>query len=456
MGGTEVYAHTLATALMERHGLQVAVLTRDADPSRPEYETRRAKSDGMDTLWVNNTFRAVRSFEEGYRNPTIRALGASFIDEVRPDVAHVHHLTCLSTDLVHELDKRAIPIVFTLHDFWLICHRGQLLDLDYRRCTGPYRSGCKRCIHRESVTPSPDSGPDRCLEVAARRLPPRAAHRVGRALEWTGEVLRGGPPERRASRDRLRHMREVASKVQRFRAPSRTMYDHFRAFGVPAHRIAQHEYGIDLTPFRHLQRTTGDRLRIGFLGSLMVSKGAHVLLEAFAGLPRDAASLHIYGEPVGYHGDDSYRPRIEAMLSAPGVHRMGGVPHDRIPAALASLDVLVAPSIWLENSPLVIREAFAAGVPVITSRMGGMAELVSHDRNGLLFTPGDPGDLRGQLLRVLREPGLLTRLRKGIPAVRSVESDADETCALYQSLIGANAGGSRTRGRHGIAVPTSA
>src|SRR5262249_33072806 len=127
MGGSEVYAHALATAVRKDQGADVWVLTRHADPGRPEYETTREDRDALHVPPTNNNFRACPSFEDSYRHARVERMAAEFIDEVRPDVAHIHHVTCLSTEIVTELANRRIPIVFTLHDYWLICHRGQLL-----------------------------------------------------------------------------------------------------------------------------------------------------------------------------------------------------------------------------------------------------------------------------------------------------------------------------------------
>src|SRR5262249_59590039 len=90
---------------------------------------------------VNQNYRELRSFEDTYRDPRMTAALASAIDRIRPDAAHLHHLTNLSTDLVDLLADRGVPIAFTLHDYWLLCQRGQLLDLDFERCAGPSRGG---------------------------------------------------------------------------------------------------------------------------------------------------------------------------------------------------------------------------------------------------------------------------------------------------------------------------
>ncbi len=433
MGGTEIYTHDLARALADRCGAEVFVLTREADPSLPEYNVRTETRGGIQLTIVNNTFKESASFEQSYRQPAIRRIGAELLDRIRPDVAHVQHLTCLSTELPFELAGRRIPTVVTLHDFWFLCHRGQLLDERMQRCAGPFPSGCAHCVGAAGAV-SPAGYRAR---AGLRRLGvpvPAAAQRIAARLFPAG----GDDPGVTASAARLAHMQEACRAATCFLAPSRTVLEKFLEFGIPESRLSFHELGIDPSGFAaraQRVRTKGDKLRIGFLGSLMVSKAPHLLLEAFARLPAGSASLHVYGAHAAYHGDDGYRGKLDPLLAQPGVDWPGPVPHERVAEVLGSLDVLVAPSIWLENSPLVIREAFAAGVPVVASNLGGMAELVAHERSGLLFEPGSDESLARALSRFLDEPDLLARLRNGIPAVRTIADDAASTFALYESLV---------------------
>jgi glycosyltransferase involved in cell wall biosynthesis len=385
-GGTEIYAHDLARELARSGEDEVFVLAREADASRPERTVRRERRDGIDVTLVNNTFRECRSFEETYRNGRIRAIAARLLDEIRPDVCHVHHLTCLSTDIVDELADRGIPVVVTLNDYWLLCQRGQLLDLDLERCGGPFAAGCARCL-----------------------------------------ATTAGEAERR-----LAHVRALASRVNLFFTPSQTLHDVFAAHGFPSSKLERQDQGIDVSPFGGLQRRPSPKIRVGFAGSLMASKAPHVFLQAARMLPSDAFEAHVFGAYAPYHGDDSYRARLEPAM--PGIHVHGAVPHDRIAEVFAALDVLVVPSVWLENAPFVIKEAYAAGLPVVASRLGGMAELVSHEETGLLFEPGSPDALAAALLRLAEEPGLLDRLRARLPAPRTMAEDARETRAAYERL----------------------
>jgi GT2 family glycosyltransferase len=243
-------------------------------------------------------------------------------------------------------------------------------------------------------------------------------------------------------------MRAVCNDITRFLAPSASIRDRFVRFGIPAQRIEVWPYGFPRFACRE-RNASATGLRIGFLGTLMASKAPHVLLEAFTRLPSGAASIHLFGAPADYHGDASYRSRLTPLLRLPGVHVHGPQERDRLPEVLASIDVLVVPSIWPETSPLVIREAFLAAVPVVASNVGGIPEAVAHERNGLLFAAGDVEALSRSLTRLLDEPGLLQRLSAGAAAtpVRSADDDAAATRRLYERLVSARGAGASGRRR---------
>jgi GT2 family glycosyltransferase/glycosyltransferase involved in cell wall biosynthesis len=442
-GGSEVYAHAHARTLAAL-GDDVLVLTREQDPGRPEYEVyegREDQSGGLRIVRVNNTFRNTRTFEETYANSTIDAIASRVIDDFRPEAAHIHHLTCLSTGIIHLLGDRRIPAILTLHDYWLMCHRGQLLDVNYRVCDGPDETGaCSTCLGPAGGAGLLQFLGARAVRAIEEHLPATPATLVRRAaVDLAAVVSRDGASVDRERR-RTAHMRAVCDRIAHFIAPSQWMRDRFVAFGVAPDRITVADYGFEPTPYggrpfqgRHDRRgSERPALRLGFLGSLMVSKAPHVLLEAVNKLPRGSVSVDLYGAHTAYHGDDSYRRQLEPVLEQPDVRMHGPIAHDAVASALAAIDILVVPSIWPENSPLVIHEAFLAGVPVVASRIGGIPELVTDGRNGLLFNAGDVTDLGRVLARLLAEPGLLTTLRAGIPEVRSIQDDVQMARDLYR------------------------
>jgi GT2 family glycosyltransferase/glycosyltransferase involved in cell wall biosynthesis len=440
-GGAELHAHAHARALRDS-GDEVLVLARDQDPDRAEYDCRTETRDGLRIAWVNNTFRNTRTFEEAYRNEAIGAVATRVIDDFRPDAAHIHHLTGLSTTIVRSLAERLIPSVLTLHDYWLMCHRGQLLDLDCRVCDGPGPEGCHACLPAAGSAGTAGFAGAVAVRALERRLPEAPARQLRRMAEGLAGMMASPGAAEGQERRRIAHMREVCGEVTHFLAPSRYVRDRFVECGVPPERITVSGNGVDQRPFRGSSpirvRTwgppLGGPLRLGFLGSLMISKAPHLLLEAAARLPRGSVSVDLFGAYSPYHGDDSYRQQLEPLLREERVRVHGAIAHEQVAEAFGSIDVLVVPSIWPENAPLVIQEAFLAGIPVVASRIGGIPEMVADGKNGLLFRAGDIGDLSRTLARCLDEPGLLDTLRAGIPPVRSIEDDVRFARSLYQSL----------------------
>ncbi len=478
-GGSEIYAAAHAKSLVRDHGDDVVVLTRSNEPDRPEYEVRESADDGVRVVRINNTFRDTTSVSDSYVHPRIAAIAAPFIAVFRPDVAYIHHLTCLSTLIPELLAAAHVPAFMTLHDYWLLCHRGQLFDTSHRMCANAGRQ-CDRCIQgaaaagvRGRTLP--------LLRRAARLLPAAARANIEHACasghsrvdDHTGDGrrLRDASFSVEQSALRLEHMRSVANHITHFFAPSAHIRQVFIESGlVTRDRITLSPYGVDrsagsprtaltetcgaekvgtdvrrtgelphgLTPgasgsareraddIAAAGAVVGDRnrpLQIGYVGSLMVSKAPHVLVEAAGMLPPGLAHVHLFGEVVPYHGDDSYRRRVEGFADVAPVHRHPQRPNAAMLDTYRALDVLVVPSVWAENSPLVIHEALAFGIPVVASDVGGIPELVTHERNGLLFPPGDASALAAALLRLAREPQLLPTLKAHIECPRPLAGD---------------------------------
>jgi GT2 family glycosyltransferase/glycosyltransferase involved in cell wall biosynthesis len=432
-GGTEIYASSLAQALWRR-GHDITVLARENRPDEPEYRVHRSRDGQVAVVRVNHTFRDAISFEHTYRNARIDAITGALLDEIRPHVAHIHHLTCLSTGIASECAARDIPYVLALNDYWLLCHRGQLLDLDLARCAGPEPERCATCAGLSASGQPAVHLAARGLRAIERYLPKALAEAERRLVSRLSTRVVPASASAETAR-RLEYTRSVCEGAARILAPSRTMLDQFVRFGVPQSRLVLQQQGIDVRHGGSAPRERSDQLRLGFVGSLMASKAPHILLEAVAGLPAERVSLTIAGDVAPYHGDNRYEGVVRPLLKGHGVTWLGRVAHEEIPSVLAALDVLVVPSVWIENAPFVIKEAFAAGVPVVASNLGGMAELVEDGRNGLLFTPGDVADLRRAITRLLDEPELLATLRAGLPRVRTIDEDAAWTQSVYEEAL---------------------
>jgi glycosyltransferase involved in cell wall biosynthesis len=167
-------------------------------------------------------------------------------------------------------------------------------------------------------------------------------------------------------------------------------------------------------------------------------KGADVLLDAVTLIPEAIwgdAVLMIYGGNLERQ-PASYREKFARLVERAGdrVRFCGAYTNAEMPRLMQSVDWVVVPSIWWENSPVVIQEAFFHGRPLISSNIGGMAEKIADGRNGLHFRVGSAEDLAHRMGQALTQPALWDRLRRGIQPILSHEACAKAHVELYRSL----------------------
>jgi len=414
VGGVELHVQGLARALREA-GHEPFVFARTGRPDVPHLQTVRDEVEGVPVVRLANTFEDATTLEALYAHEGIADAFEGVLDELRPDVVHVHHLTCLSTRILDRLRARGVPTVMTLHDFWMGCPRGQRITAGLQTCPEIRLEKCVPCLrelwpHLLGRDPSPEAPEDE-----------RTARDTARLEEYHAAIGR------------------VLGGVDALVTPSDFMRRMVEAYGVAAGRVRVVANGLPTARFAGLERRRGGGpLRIGFIGSVLPSKGVHLLMEAFRSLGDPLGlSLHVWGEVLPFHNDRTYGQRLEALRrgyeSAITLH--GRYANDDLPEILAGLDVLVVPSLWYEAFALTIREAFLAGVPVVTANHGAMAEAVEHGVTGLLFEAGDARSLAAALRRLADDPALRERLADA--ASGSVRDEADaaaELLGLYESL----------------------
>ena len=165
-------------------------------------------------------------------------------------------------------------------------------------------------------------------------------------------------------------------------------------------------------------------------------KGQAILIEAVKGLPAEAPVEVAFIGP--YWDATEYGRRCLSLVAgdAPVLAAAPGRHHAEIPYVLSAADVLVVPSLWLETGPLVVLESFACGVPVLGSNLGGIAELVQHDENGLLFEPNHVESLRKCVRRLAIGTATYDRLRRGIRPPRTMREVAADAEGVYRELLG--------------------
>lgn len=433
--GAETYTSKLALA--QARSEQVCVFHRIGDRDIDEYALKRETRDGLDIWHINNNLAACKSFEETYTNPPVAEAFCRFLDTVRPDVVHIGHLTLLSTLIIEELSRRGVPTVMTLHDYWLICPRGQLIDGNLDICADPANAPCDKCQGLQlGITDTSRKAFNIYKKIAgALHISENFLRKPLRRLYRQAAKLGGGNNFARRIERRREHMKSICEKVDLLVAPSKFLRERFIEFGVPPQRIIYSDYGFDTSPFRDFERRPSEKIRFGFAGSIIPSKGLHVLLEAFRGIDAARAELNVFGGFAQYYEFDDYSDKIKTLAGIPGVNMRGRYRAHRIADVFSEIDVLVVPSIWYENSPLSIHEAFMSGAPVIASNAGGMAELVRHEKSGLLFKLGDAESLRRALKEIVEGGTPIEKLQKGLPEVKTIEDDAADMIKRYSGLL---------------------
>ena len=415
--GSEVYTQTLCQGLAASH--EVHVFTREEDPFAPDFRLRR-ECDPDDSRIVLHVVNNPRN-RDCYREPGIDRRFAEVLDRLRPDIVHVGHLNHLSTSLPFEAAARSIPVVHTLHDYWPMCPRGQFMQtfpLDpedpWAACDGQEDRKCAERCYARYFGGVPDE-------------------READSVYWTGWVAR-----------RMRHVREMTELVDCFIAPARYLVDRYRdGFGLPESKLVHLDYGFDLARLGgRRERPEGRPFVFGYIGTHIPAKGIQHLIRAF-GRVDGPARLRIWGRPRGQN-TEALRALARA-LPAGKADRVEWLPEyrnaDIVREVFGRVDAIVVPSIWVENSPLVIHEAQQARVPVIAADAGGMAEHVRHGINGLTFEHRSWQSLADRMQQFADNPALARRLgRRGYlysenGDVPAIEDHVRAVERIYQRVL---------------------
>lgn len=422
VGGTEVL--TLASAgELQRRGHEVVVCTgRPSDVDLPA-ESRFDEYE-YDGVLVHRYSRDARpaSARPDHVDPLYGRWFSGLLRRYSPDVVHFFHLGNLSASAIDACVEADVPTVMTATDYWLICPNCQLRLPDDSTCAGPDADGVN-CIRHAVADTQP--GP---VAAAFGLLPDRAVSFLVERIE--GGAWGTGSLGRKAGNlaQRVGFLRERMNRLDRVVVPTRLMLDRLVAAGLRADRVVLRRYGIrSVQPVPRVADERG-RLRVGFIGTLGEHKGAHVAVAAVRSLPAALpVELRIYGGP---DFDPPYTRRLQALAGDdPRIRFCGTFPNEEIGTIFSGIDVLVVPSIWFENTPLVIDSAQAAACPVIASDLGGMSEAVEHGRNGLLFPAGDAGALARLLENLASDRAMLDRLSaSAVPP----KTDAEYVEAMLQ------------------------
>ncbi|WFU51513.1 glycosyltransferase family 4 protein [Sinorhizobium terangae] len=412
LGGAEIASHSLHKGLNALPGVESIYLARVGHPvprhgASALMSHRLAPDEVLFHLDDYDHFFLSNGDTEAIRRDLLR-----FVGDVTPHVVHFHHLIGMGVEALYAL-REALPeaiILVTFHEYLSICHNhGQMVKRPSGQlCSKASPISCHGCFPEIPV--------------------PRFLKRE--------QFLRG-----------------MLGLADAFVSPSMFLATRYVEWGIDAEKLSVIDNGIvpgEIAPLRDLPAQTGRRNRFAYFGQMTPFKGIDVLIDAVSRVPQEIwgedSCLMIFGGNLERQPTE-FQDRIKKLIDEAGrrVRFYGAYQNGDMPRLMRSVDWVVLPSIWWENSPVVIQEALHHRRPIICSDIGGMAEQVRDGRDGLHFRAGSAQDLADRLIEVLGEPKVWDRLhailRPPISHVDAARAHADLYRRLLEEKRSAMAGG---------------
>ncbi len=305
----------------------------------------------LGSLWSK-----INAFAGAIYSPSVYRELSALIQRESPDVAHVHNLyPQFSTSALSAFYDAGVPVILHAGDYKLTCPTAQHL-----------RNGqlCTKCLGgREHYA---------AIHNCRGNMSMSVAYAARNAWARTSGI--------------------VHKAVNVYACPTRFVADLLIQAGYPSERVRVVYNYCDLPP---APQRTSQGSYIGYLGRISPEKGVDVLIDA----------ARRSGIPTRIAGDASLMPELSVNLPA-NVQFVGRLDREQIDAFLSDMRALVVPSVWFEVFGLVCVEALSRGIPVIASDIGGLPEVVHHERSGLLVPANDPIALAGAMQTLWDQPNL--------------------------------------------------
>ncbi len=427
--GTETYTLQLSRHLQSvGHEVTIVSAVFQGEPRKKALVTEYMYQ-GIKVVCIDKNYVPRRRIKETYYQESMRDVLRKVLSMVRPDLVHVTHLINHTAVLLEVAREQEIPTVATLTDFFGFCYNNKLEASDGSLCKGPdrRRANCLAC-HLKAETSNRSAWMHSVLSTrTGTRLCSELIAGIG-TLPLIRSMAIGGLVQDIKQRPDI-----LASCYRNYRAaitPTRFLRKAYEANGlaVPTFDI---RFGVDVNREAKPARLAGSKIQFGFIGQITPHKGIDILIEAFSSLPRDKAELHIYGPE-----DQSvnYMAALRTASAGLDIHFHGTFPSERMAEVLAGLAVLIIPSRWYENSPLVLLNALATHTPVVVSDVEGMTEFVEEGVNGLSFRRGSTASLGQILQRFIDEPGLAASLSITTEYSRTTLAMAQDVMKVYDQV----------------------
>jgi len=415
-GGVENRAYRTARELIDRgHDVQVVSVENTQQPA------------SKDLFYKNEIYRGVpvrRLFFDLESAPNKRIweydnrwIGKHFLQLLRaetPDLLHLMSGYLITASPLRAAQTLDIPTVVSLTDFWFLCPRITMLRSNGELSSLPIEaSRCVRCLREEK----------RRYRWPGKALPNLSDFYWRLQTEEVSEIEK-----------RLSFLRESLNQADKLISPSKFLRSMYIQAGVDPERIdfSRQGRGFHHLSARELRKHSSDKLRLAYIGQIVEHKGIHVLIKALSIIKSNDIKLNVYGD---LNTSEKYAKELIKKAAVDlRIEFCGRFQPDDLPMIHESIDVLIIPSVWYENSPNVILEAFALKTPVIASNLGGMAELIDDGQNGFVFEVGDAEHLAEKIKELINHPERLASLQEGILPLRSQRAEIDDLETIYRNV----------------------
>ncbi len=360
-------------------------------------------------------------FHNSYNNPQIGAALRTILSKCHFDVVHLISGYLLGSQIIVTAKEMGFPVVVSPMEFWFMCARLNLMHATGKLCVGPESDQkCMRCLMEDKRRYR------RPAEVAPGVM--NAFWAMAQHMPFTHDMID-------AVTHRRVHLQQTLDSADLVICNSQFLIRKFEEFGFNTQNFHYIRQGLTTTSLDQKPVSMAiDTLRLGYIGQIKQHKGVDLLIEAVIALLDEGKNVSL-----DLWGDETETPEYTEQWKQhsavyPAIRWNGRYVGAKVWDVIAGFDLLVVPSRWYENSPNVILEAFEMGRPALVTNLGGMAELVEHEKNGLVFDLNSTADLRHQIERLLSEPGLLKHLQDGIPSVKRIDAEMQEVVAQYERL----------------------
>ncbi len=429
--GTEVLTLSVARELRAR-GYEVHVFT--GHPSVPEIKEEERfdeyEYEGIHVYRFHHAYTPMygqtSKVELSYNNKLAANYFEQMLERFKPELVHFFHLDRLGTGLIDLAVRAGVPAFMTPTDFWLICPTAQMVLCNGSMCQGPSSYGGNCIKHLAEISQKGLAG------HLVKWLPTSIASLLARLTQANVMPPYQQREEILAISSRLKLNMTRLNRLNGIVTPNRFMSEKLVQHGLSPHLVIQSSFGIevDRSIANAPRQSIRQPFRVGYIGTLATHKGCHILIEAFKALPAGQAILKIYGRREDFPDYSSELKRLAENNEA--IEFCGTFHNSKIGEVLADLDALVVPSLWYENTPLVVYSAQAARCPVVASDFPGLSAVIQDQVNGLLFEAGNPAALAKQLSRLINEPDLAERFSANSQQPKSTSSYVDELLNIWK------------------------